>query len=269
MVVAHHVDDLLVEFDLRSDARADHGVGLDVLALLGREFSRLEQHGVADADFADIVQQRAALQRVYLAAAEAHLAGDYHRVFAHALGVATGVGIPRLHGDVEGIDEALLLVDGVDVQFPAVAGQKQRQEHKQHQQHAVFLAQKQRHHIAQRHHRQHVGNEADEHARGGVAVKAVDHGKEAHHDQRVDEERHRREDDRDQQDLRIDELPHPPAGEAAGQAREGHGDDNAADRYQELLKEKGIIQSMSRKGNCLDNAVIENFFGLLKIELIY
>ena len=38
-------------------------------------------------------------------------------------------------------------------------------------------------------------------------------------------------------------------------------------RYQELLKEKGIIQSMSRKGNCLDNAVIENFFGLLKSEL--
>ncbi|STY71930.1 Integrase core domain [Megamonas hypermegale] len=40
-------------------------------------------------------------------------------------------------------------------------------------------------------------------------------------------------------------------------------------RYQELLKEKGIIQSMSRKGNCLDNAVIENFFGLLKSELFY
>ncbi|WP_019000087.1 IS3 family transposase, partial [Megamonas rupellensis] len=36
-----------------------------------------------------------------------------------------------------------------------------------------------------------------------------------------------------------------------------------------LLKEKGIIQSMSRKGNCLDNAVIENFFGLLKSELFY
>ncbi|MCM3674823.1 IS3 family transposase, partial [Peribacillus simplex] len=28
-------------------------------------------------------------------------------------------------------------------------------------------------------------------------------------------------------------------------------------------------QSMSRKGNCLDNAVIENFFGLLKSELLY
>ncbi|AZA62766.1 IS3 family transposase [Chryseobacterium indoltheticum] len=33
--------------------------------------------------------------------------------------------------------------------------------------------------------------------------------------------------------------------------------------YQMLLKEKGIVQSMSRKGNCLDNAVIENFFGTL------
>ena len=32
---------------------------------------------------------------------------------------------------------------------------------------------------------------------------------------------------------------------------------------------KGIQQSMSRKGNCLDNAVMENFFGLLKSELLY
>lgn len=40
-------------------------------------------------------------------------------------------------------------------------------------------------------------------------------------------------------------------------------------RYQHLLKEKGIIQSMSRKGNCLDNAIIENFFGILKSELFY
>jgi putative transposase len=36
--------------------------------------------------------------------------------------------------------------------------------------------------------------------------------------------------------------------------------------YQRLLAEKGIQQSMSRKGNCYDNAVIENFFGLLKSE---
>lgn len=40
-------------------------------------------------------------------------------------------------------------------------------------------------------------------------------------------------------------------------------------QYQHTLKEQGIIQSMSRKGNCLDNAVIENFFGLLKSELLY
>ena len=39
--------------------------------------------------------------------------------------------------------------------------------------------------------------------------------------------------------------------------------------YQAKLKEKGILQSMSRKGNCLDNAVMENFFGLLKSELLY
>ena len=40
-------------------------------------------------------------------------------------------------------------------------------------------------------------------------------------------------------------------------------------QYQRLLEKKGIRQSMSRKGNCLDNAVIENFFGLLKSELLY
>lgn len=40
-------------------------------------------------------------------------------------------------------------------------------------------------------------------------------------------------------------------------------------QYQSLLKQKGIKQSMSNKGNCLDNAVMENFFGLLKSELLY
>ena len=40
-------------------------------------------------------------------------------------------------------------------------------------------------------------------------------------------------------------------------------------QYQKRLSEKGIKQSMSRKGNCLDNAVMENFFGLLKSELLY
>ena len=39
--------------------------------------------------------------------------------------------------------------------------------------------------------------------------------------------------------------------------------------YQKMLKDHGIIQSMSRKGNCLDNAMMENFFGLMKNELLY
>ena len=39
--------------------------------------------------------------------------------------------------------------------------------------------------------------------------------------------------------------------------------------YQNLLKVKGITQSMSRKATCLDNAVAENFFGLRKTELLY
>lgn len=40
-------------------------------------------------------------------------------------------------------------------------------------------------------------------------------------------------------------------------------------KYQNILIKNGIQQSMSRKGNCLDNAVMENFFGLLKSELLY
>jgi len=38
---------------------------------------------------------------------------------------------------------------------------------------------------------------------------------------------------------------------------------------QKMLREQGIRQSMSRKGNCLDNAVAENFFGLLKTEMYH
>lgn len=39
--------------------------------------------------------------------------------------------------------------------------------------------------------------------------------------------------------------------------------------YQQRLKNKGIRQSMSRKGNSLDNGLMENFFGLLKTEMFY
>lgn len=40
-------------------------------------------------------------------------------------------------------------------------------------------------------------------------------------------------------------------------------------QYSHALKERGITQSMSRKGNCYDNAVIENFFGIMKSEFLY
>jgi transposase InsO family protein len=40
-------------------------------------------------------------------------------------------------------------------------------------------------------------------------------------------------------------------------------------RYQKALEDRNITQSMSRKGNCLDNAMMENFFGLMKNELLY
>ena len=39
--------------------------------------------------------------------------------------------------------------------------------------------------------------------------------------------------------------------------------------YQKSLKDHNIVQSMSRKGNCLDNAMMENFFGIMKSELLY
>ena len=39
--------------------------------------------------------------------------------------------------------------------------------------------------------------------------------------------------------------------------------------YQRLLKAHNITQSMSRKGNCIDNGAMENFFGRLKVEMFY
>jgi putative transposase len=41
------------------------------------------------------------------------------------------------------------------------------------------------------------------------------------------------------------------------------------DAYQTSLKSQGLAQSMSRKGNCLDNAAMESFFAVLKTEFFY
>lgn len=47
------------------------------------------------------------------------------------------------------------------------------------------------------------------------------------------------------------------------------GSQYASNDYQELLRENGMITSMSRKGNCYDNACIESFHGIIKRELIF
>ena len=39
--------------------------------------------------------------------------------------------------------------------------------------------------------------------------------------------------------------------------------------YQNVLQSNGVVQNMSRKENCLDNAVMEGFFGMLKSECYY
>ncbi len=40
-------------------------------------------------------------------------------------------------------------------------------------------------------------------------------------------------------------------------------------KYRRVLESRGIVQSMSCKGNCYDNAVMENFFGIMKSEFLY
>ena len=41
----------------------------------------------------------------------------------------------------------------------------------------------------------------------------------------------------------------------------------ASEDYQDLLEARGIVCSMSRRGNCWDNAVMESFFSTVKSEL--
>jgi transposase InsO family protein len=47
------------------------------------------------------------------------------------------------------------------------------------------------------------------------------------------------------------------------------GSQYASDEYQELLGKYNFVASMSRKGNCWDNAVVESFFKTLKVECVY
>ena len=47
------------------------------------------------------------------------------------------------------------------------------------------------------------------------------------------------------------------------------GSQYASDAYRAALREHGVVCSMSRKGNCWDNAVAESFFSSLKTELVH
>ncbi len=59
-------------------------------------------------------------------------------------------------------------------------------------------------------------------------------------------------------------------GEAHGLvAHSDRGSQYASMAYQELLCSRGFVCSMSRKGNCWDNACAESFFATLKVELIH
>jgi putative transposase len=56
---------------------------------------------------------------------------------------------------------------------------------------------------------------------------------------------------------------------AALTSHSDRGSQYASEEYRECLKANNITASMSRKGNCYDNAYAESFFGTLKKELIY
>ncbi len=60
------------------------------------------------------------------------------------------------------------------------------------------------------------------------------------------------------------------AGRAApGLYHSDRGSQYASEDYRTWLAERGITCSMSRKGNCWDNAVVESFFSTLKRELVH
>ena len=59
---------------------------------------------------------------------------------------------------------------------------------------------------------------------------------------------------------------HPPRGLVHPSDR---GSQYASEDYRSALEARGIECSMSRKGNCWDNAVVESFFSTLKQELVY
>ena len=56
---------------------------------------------------------------------------------------------------------------------------------------------------------------------------------------------------------------------AAGRSQKEISREYGISRYRNLTKKCGITPSISRRGNCFDNAMVENFFSILKTECIY
>ncbi len=62
--------------------------------------------------------------------------------------------------------------------------------------------------------------------------------------------------------------PQPPL-PRSGPGLHARGSQYASGDYQRVLAQHGIVCSMSRRGDCLDNAVAESFFATLKVELVH
>ena len=52
-------------------------------------------------------------------------------------------------------------------------------------------------------------------------------------------------------------------------AKNAHIDSGLLYQWVKKYREKAVIQSMSRKGNCIDNCIMESFFGTFKNEMLY
>ena len=148
------------------------GLELDVVQL-----GRLGQDGVADADLADVVQQRAQAQHVEIVLAEPHGLPDRDRQQADALRVAGGVGIAGVERGDQGADRAEVGGAGLGPRF--VHGLEQRRERGAER--VQLLDRLLRHHrqrlLGRFHHRVDVARDAID--RRGDAARQRDAGQQA------------------------------------------------------------------------------------------
>ena len=150
---------------------------LDGLELVVVELGRLGQDGVADADLADVVQQRAQAQHVEIVLAEPHGVPDRDRQQADALRVAGGVGIAGVERGDQGADRAEVGGAGLGPGF--VHGLQQRRERGAER--VQLLDRLLRHHrrrlLGRFHHRMDVARDAID--RRGDAPRQRDAGQQA------------------------------------------------------------------------------------------